>query len=394
MDEPRPANRLLSLDAILGREEDVPVYEPRLTNLDDRPIRRTNAEMAVIDEAIMTAVRDEHPVTLRGVFYRVVSAGVIPKTEHAYKLIGRQLLKLRRAGEVPVWLDRRRHEVDAHACYVVQSERDVDNRGRSYRRALWDNQDPDVMILSEKDAITGVIYPVTAQYDVPLGVLRGYSSETFCRSVADDIDRATDDGRQVFVCQLGDHDPSGVDAWRAFETVVEWHLTDLNPDQESDDWLEEMVHFERIAVTPEQIELYDLPTRPTKQADTRAKNLVGESVEVDAIPATILRQLVQGHDHAALRAGEARGHPRSRRRRARDHGHHRPRASRLVDVGMTDKARDRIITVEEILAIDRDNVAPDRELSIVVPPLASSPRRPGYECYATEVIEDLDKQEE
>lgn len=37
---------------------------------------------------------------------------------------------------------------------------------------------------------------------------------------------------------------------------------------------------------------YGLPTRPTKHTDSRSRNFTGESVEVDAIPATILRQLV------------------------------------------------------------------------------------------------------
>ena len=33
-------------------------------------------------------------------------------------------------------------------------------------------------------------------------------------------------------------------------------------------------------------------TRPTKRTDTRAKNFVGDSVEVDAIPPAKLRELV------------------------------------------------------------------------------------------------------
>jgi hypothetical protein len=36
-----------------------------------------------------------------------------------------------------------------------------------------------------------------------------------------------------------------------------------------------------------------LPSRPTKQKDTRAKKFVGTSVELDAIPADKLRQLVR-----------------------------------------------------------------------------------------------------
>ena len=53
------------------------------------------------------------------------------------------------------------------------------------------------------------------------------------------------------------------------------------------------VTFERIAVTPEQIVELALPTRPTKQSDTRAKTFMGDSVEVDAIPSSTLRGLVR-----------------------------------------------------------------------------------------------------
>ena len=51
------------------------------------------------------------------------------------------------------------------------------------------------------------------------------------------------------------------------------------------------VEFERIAVTPEQIETMNLPTRPTKTSDSRSKSFQGDSVEADAIPAPVLREL-------------------------------------------------------------------------------------------------------
>jgi hypothetical protein len=52
------------------------------------------------------------------------------------------------------------------------------------------------------------------------------------------------------------------------------------------------LHFERLAVTPDQIVGYGLPTRPTKASDSRSRTFTGESVEVDAIPAPQLRRLV------------------------------------------------------------------------------------------------------
>jgi hypothetical protein len=51
--------------------------------------------------------------------------------------------------------------------------------------------------------------------------------------------------------------------------------------------------FERIAVTPEQIAGWDLPTRPTKTSDTRSKGFGIISVELDAIEPNQLRALVQ-----------------------------------------------------------------------------------------------------
>jgi hypothetical protein len=44
---------------------------------------------------------------------------------------------------------------------------------------------------------------------------------------------------------------------------------------------------------PEQIVEWGLPTRPTKKTDGRSKGFEGESVEVDAIEPTRLRQIVR-----------------------------------------------------------------------------------------------------
>ena len=46
-------------------------------------------------------------------------------------------------------------------------------------------------------------------------------------------------------------------------------------------------------MTPEQIDTYQLPTRPTKAADTRSAAFQGQSVEVDAMPSDALRRIVR-----------------------------------------------------------------------------------------------------
>ena len=43
--------------------------------------RRTQAELAEIDAAIYDIAEAEEPVTVRGLFYRVMSLGLVPKPE-------------------------------------------------------------------------------------------------------------------------------------------------------------------------------------------------------------------------------------------------------------------------------------------------------------------------
>jgi hypothetical protein len=77
-----------------------------------RPIkrqRRTRAGMDAIRQAICDALSKDHPMTVRQLFYRLVSGGVIEKTEAEYKgTIVRLTGEMRLAGEIewvqPVWL--------------------------------------------------------------------------------------------------------------------------------------------------------------------------------------------------------------------------------------------------------------------------------------------------
>jgi hypothetical protein len=84
----------------------------------------------------------------------------------------------------------------------------------------------------------------------------------------------------VYIYHLGDHDPSGVNAGEKIEQT----LREMAPASD--------ITFERLAVTPDQIDAWDLPTRPTKATDSRAKGFGDISVELDAIEPDLLRALV------------------------------------------------------------------------------------------------------
>jgi hypothetical protein len=141
--------------------------------------RRTKAELAEIDDAIYEIAEAEEPVTVRGLFYRVMSRGLVPKTEQGYSVVQRQALKMRRNGELPYgWItDGSRLRLKPRSFTSAQAA--LENTAQMYRRDLWIDQEMHVEVWCEKDAIRGVVVPVTAQYDVPLMISRGYSSETF-----------------------------------------------------------------------------------------------------------------------------------------------------------------------------------------------------------------------
>jgi hypothetical protein len=243
-----------------------------------RRARRTKAEVNRLKEEISAVLVEDHPMTVRQVFYRLVSRGTIDKREQEYKnTVCRLLGVMRREEMIPyAWIadnTRWMRKPRTHSS-LEQALRDT---AQHYRRALWDTQDAYVEVWCEKDALAGVILEETRPWDVPLMVSRGFSSITYLYEAAEQIREAD---KPAFLYYFGDHDPSGIHIDRSIKRQLEG----LAPDAE--------IHFERVAVLPEQIEELDLPTRPTKGSDSRAKGFKGGSVELDAIPPADLRALV------------------------------------------------------------------------------------------------------
>ena len=130
--------------------------------------RRTKAEIEVVKSAIYQLLDAENPMTVRQTFYRLVSNGVIEKTEKEYKsTVVRLLTQMRRAGEIPYgWIaDNTRWMRKPHTFSSMESA--LVYTAQTYRRALWDTQDAYVEIWLEKDALSGVLSDVTYEWDVP-----------------------------------------------------------------------------------------------------------------------------------------------------------------------------------------------------------------------------------
>ncbi len=247
----------------------------------------TRAEMAVLDQALVRITAANRPITVRGVFYRAVSEGLVPKDEtKGYRVVQRRLVKLRLSGEIPYgWITDGSRTVHGYVRY-----RDADDFARQvklrYRQDYWRDAEEYVEVWVEKEAMVGVLSPVVLrEYGLDLHVTRGFPSLTYLQEAAEDL--LTED-RPVYIYVLTDFDPSGMN----IADRIEEELTDRS------EWAD--VHVERIAVTEEQIEDLALPTRPTKRSRRKGPTSYElshgpVSVELDAMPPNALREIIAEH---------------------------------------------------------------------------------------------------
>jgi hypothetical protein len=245
-----------------------------------RRTRRTKSEIQALKDAFSRILQAHNPQTVRQLFYQAVSAGLIEKTEAAYQgIVVRLCGQMREDGDLPwEWLADSTRWMRKPRSYCSLSDA-IARTAETYRRDLWDNQNTYVEVWCEKEALASVLYDITSAYDVPLMVVRGFPSKDFVHGAADTI---TIKEKPAFLYYFGDWDPSGILIWQDIQSKIMRYAPDAD------------VNFQRVAVTPEQVKRYSLPTRPTKRdGNSHAKDFRGESVEVDALPVDTLQRLVR-----------------------------------------------------------------------------------------------------
>ena len=214
---------------------------------------------------------DYEALTVRGVYYRVVSTAYrYPKTEATYKKIQRCVLQMRRCDFLPYeWITDESRMYRYYSSYGSPEEF-ISSMSRNYRRSLWEHSDYECEVWMEKNAMTSIIFPTTTQYDVKLYPLGGFSSETSIWNAAELFNSTN---KEVRILYLTDYDSSGIDMLEQVEKGLERFGVDN-------------VVIERIAVTPEQIEEYSLPSRPDKKG-------AFDACELDAFKPSDIRSIVE-----------------------------------------------------------------------------------------------------
>jgi hypothetical protein len=247
--------------------------------------RRTKREVEAIRAGIHDVLKNDHPQTVRQVFYQLVTRGIVEKTEKEYQgTVIRLLSEMRLADKIPWdWIidETRKGKVTQTFDNVTDALRDT---AKFYRRSVLRESDVYIEIWSEKEALAGIIYEAASEYDVPVEVSKGMPSLTQIWGTACAVINAARAGKQSYIYQFGDHDPTGCLIPKSIESRLREFCTKYNCG---------FPVVKRIALTKEQIRHYRLPTRPTKREGNRhAHGFQGRSVELDALPSRTLRQLV------------------------------------------------------------------------------------------------------
>lgn len=256
--------------------------------------RATNLEMSARADFLLTYAAENGPVTVRQLFYAATVDGVpgIDKTEAGYKKVQRQVLELRRNGSMPYsviadgtrWMRKplSHSDIESALAGAVQL----------YRRDLWSRSEVRVEVWLEKDALAGVIFQVTSEFDVPLMVTRGFSSETFAHDAVQAL-RGSDRG--LVVLSLYDFDRSGKDAEASLHEKVDRFAREFGVS----------IEFRSLGLNEHQVRTWNLPTRPPKRgtlADQRWPHAF--AAELDAIQPDRLRRMVADAIEEYLPAAE------------------------------------------------------------------------------------------
>ena len=251
---------------------------------------QANLKRIAIVKSIFEEFAEYKPLTLRQIFYQLVSREVIENTKSQYVMLS-LLLKYARLSNLIAWEDmedRSRKHLTTNTYtgsfpYVLETTKSL---FQSYKINKMHGQEKYLEVWIEKDALSTLFSSAVSPYCIPITVCRGYSSVSFLHSFKERVIQNRKEGQEAVCLYFGDFDPSGVNMLNAMQKTIEEELKI------------EGVRFKRIALTPEQIEEHKLPHSPEalKGADPRAKKHIETfgylAVELDALSPQVLTELI------------------------------------------------------------------------------------------------------
>ena len=261
-------------------------------------LNKKNKELLeTINEIIEEYSMEGYKLTLRQLYYQLVSRDIIPNEQKEYAKLSRLLTEGRMAGFVD-WSAIEDRNRKPHILYSVDDIDDaIQDTIDQYRLDRQEGQDVHIELWVEKDALSGVLKRVTQKYHIKLIVNKGYSSTSAMYDAYKRFSDKLNDGKKVVILYLGDHDPSGLDMIRDIhQRSCEFFIGDsidfVGDDEENPDF-----QVRPIGLTMEQIKKFNPPPNPAKLKDPRGTGYIKKygnvAWEVDALNPETLLELVR-----------------------------------------------------------------------------------------------------
>lgn len=252
-----------------------------------RPQARTLALLQSIRD-VLDEYADYLPLAARQAFYRLVGRHGFEKTERAYQRLLETLNRARRGGLIPFEAIRDDGATASEPRGFNGKPdfwRTVRAAAEIYQRDRSEGQPVALEVWCEAGGMVPQLERVAHPFGASVYSSGGFDSVTVKHEAAQ---RFASRSRPTIVLHIGDHDPSGCAIADSLAEDVAAFARELEGPAP---------RFERVAVTPEQVERYGLPTAPPKATDRRGDWRGLETVQAEALAPDQLRDELE----AALR---------------------------------------------------------------------------------------------
>ena len=257
------------------------------------PKRSTKAEMDALRDRMVRLSEANHPLSVRNLFYQLTaedgSGATIEKLESAYDKVCRLKTQLCRDRSIPwgYFTDSSRISYDNDGFEGLDDPEFTRRCMNLYRRNVWKTTGIYPQLWVESRSLYPTLAGTAQEWGVSLYPSGGMSSDSFVYGAAVEAVHMKCD--EMVVVYVGDYDPSGLQIAETLETKLTEHL-----DYAAEDFDLEApeLTFWRVAITEELIINYDLPTKPVKSTQSRAKYDIDQTVEAEAMKPDTLRGIV------------------------------------------------------------------------------------------------------
>lgn len=242
-----------------------------------------------INQILADYASQGYDLSLRQLYYQLVSKNLVENTEKSYKNVGSLVSDARLAGLVDWDMIKDRGREMTQNPHWKDPRDFIEIVAPQFRINHWLDQPNYVEVMVEKQALEGVLEPVCRRFDIPFTANKGYSSSSAMYEAGRRMNKHLFDSKPITVIYLGDHDPSGIDMSRDVEDRLRLFAECAEGDTVT-------INVHRVALNMSQIRELKPPENPAKITDSRAKSYIQKfghsSWELDAIEPKRLAKLV------------------------------------------------------------------------------------------------------